>query len=238
MGGPSNHGMATRFTGLLSGHGRRCTVAAMDESQRALLHAYLDEMQRWNARINLTAIPAEQGWEKHVEEAIALLAAANPPPDARAIDVGAGAGVPGVPMAILRPDLRVVLVDSDQRKAAFLTHIAGALPLDNVEVLAERIEDVARRDGMRESFDLAVSRALAPPPVMCELLLPLVRVGGRVATLVGDAPQAAQDAAHAAAECGGDVPRAAAGDVLLIDKVRATPERYPRRAGVPLRKPL
>jgi 16S rRNA (guanine527-N7)-methyltransferase len=210
----------------------------MDEMQRARLHAYLDEMQLWNARINLTAVPAERGWEKHVEEVLALLAAADPPPGARVVDVGTGAGVPGVPMAVLRRDLHVLLVDSDQRKGAFLTHVAGALQLDNVEVLCARIEDVARRDGMREAFDLAVSRALAPPPVMCELLLPLVRVGGRVATLVGDAQQAAAESARAAAECGGDTPRAAAGDVLLIDKVRGTPDRYPRRAGVPLRKPL
>jgi 16S rRNA (guanine527-N7)-methyltransferase len=210
----------------------------MDELQRARLHAYLDEMQLWNARINLTAVPAERGWEKHVEEVLALLAAADPPPGARVVDVGTGAGVPGVPMAVLRRDLHVLLVDSDQRKGAFLTHVAGALQLDNVEVLCARIEDVARRDGMREAFDLAVSRALAPPPVMCELLLPLVRVGGRVATLVGDAQQAAAESARAAAECGGDTPRAAAGDVLLIDKVRGTPDRYPRRAGVPLRKPL
>jgi 16S rRNA (guanine527-N7)-methyltransferase len=210
----------------------------MDEAQRALLHAYLDELQRWNARINLTAVPAERSWDKHVEESRALLAACDPPPGARVVDVGAGGGVPGVPMAILRPDLRVVLVDSDQRKAGFLTHVAGALRLDNVEVLCERIEEVARREGMRESFDAAVSRALAPPPVMCELLLPLVRIGGRVATLVGDAESAARDSARAAAECGGDVPRAAPGDVLLVDKLRATPEQYPRRAGVPLRKPL
>jgi 16S rRNA (guanine527-N7)-methyltransferase len=210
----------------------------MDAQQRAQLRAYLDEMQLWNARINLTAVPAERSWEKHIEEVIALLAAADPPDAARAIDVGAGGGVPGVPMAILRPDMHVVLVDSDQRKAAFLTHVAGALQLANVEVLSERIEDAARRHGMRESFDLAVSRALAPPPVMCELLLPLVRVGGRVATLVGDARQAVVESAHAAAECGGSTPRAAAGDVLLIDKVQPTPDRYPRRAGVPSRKPL
>jgi len=202
------------------------------------LRAYLDELQRWNQRINLTAIPPEQAWDKHIGESLALVDAAQPPQGARVIDVGTGGGVPGIPMAILRPDLHVTLLDSDQRKAAFLTHAAGVLRLDNVDVLCARVEDVAHRDGVREAFDLAVSRALAPPPVMCEFTLPLVRAGGRVATLVGDAHAAAGESAHAAQLLGGGTPQAAPGNVLLIDKLHATPDQYPRRAGVPLRRPL
>lgn len=199
--------------------------------------AYLDELYRWNARINLTAVPREEAEARHLAQSLALLRAVDPPPGARLIDVGSGGGVPGVPIAIARPDLRVVLLDSDQRKAAFLTHAGGALRLDNVEVVCARVEEVARRDGMREAFDVAVSRALAPPPVMCELLLPLVRVGGVAATLLSDADDAARDTARAAQLLGGAPPRAADG-MLLIDKVAPTPDAYPRRAGVPLRKPL
>jgi 16S rRNA (guanine527-N7)-methyltransferase len=210
----------------------------MDGAARERLEAYLADLAFWNQRINLTAVPAELAWEKHVGEAVALLAACSPIEGARVADVGAGGGVPGLPLAILRPDLHVTLIDSDQRKCGFLQHEAGALELRNVAVECARVEDLARREGMREAFDLAVSRALAPPPVMCEFTLPLVRVGGAVATLVGDAVQAARDCAPAAALLGGGVPRAAEGDVLLIDKLRPTPEQYPRRAGVPLRKPL
>jgi 16S rRNA (guanine527-N7)-methyltransferase len=204
----------------------------------AKLHAYLAELELWNRRINLTAIPPEQAWDKHVGETQALLDAAQPPHGARVIDVGAGGGVPGMPMAILRPDLRVTLLDSDQRKAAFLTHVSGSLRLGNVEVVCARVEDVARQDGMREAFDLAVSRALAPPPVMCELTLPLVRVGGLAGALVSDAAPAADGVAGAARVLGGVVLPTAVGGVLLIRKIASTPERYPRRAGVPLRKPL
>jgi 16S rRNA (guanine527-N7)-methyltransferase len=204
----------------------------------AKLHAYLAELELWNRRINLTAIPPEQAWDKHVGETQALLDAAQPPLGARVIDVGAGGGVPGMPMAILRPDLRVTLLDSDQRKAAFLTHVSGSLRLGNVEVVCARVEDVARQDGMREAFDLAVSRALAPPPVMCELTLPLVRVGGLAGALVSDAVPAADGVAGAARVLGGVVLPTAVGGVLLIRKIAPTPERYPRRAGVPLRKPL
>ncbi|HEV7678512.1 MAG TPA: 16S rRNA (guanine(527)-N(7))-methyltransferase RsmG [Candidatus Dormibacteraeota bacterium] len=213
---------------------------ALDDSTRARLLAYLDELQRWNARVNLTAIPAERGWEKHVVETERLhrAVAAHLDAGASVIDIGAGGGVPGIPLAILRPDVRVTLLDSDTRKAGFLTHAAGALQLDNVSVVVARAEEVARRPGVRESFDVAVSRALAPPPVMCELALPLVRVGGVVAALVGDASQAARECARAAQECGGAQPSTAPGDVLLVDKLRATPEAYPRRAGMPLKRPL
>jgi 16S rRNA (guanine527-N7)-methyltransferase len=210
----------------------------MDDGQRARLQAYLDELQRWNERINLTAIPADQAWVKHIGETEALLDAAQPPPGARVIDVGAGGGVPGMPLAILRPDLRVTLLDSDQRKAAFLTHASGALRLGNVEVVCARVEEVAHRAGMREAFDLVVSRALAPPAVMCELTLPLARIGGLVGALVSDAVAASDGVAEAVTVLGGSVSPTAVGGVLLIRKIAPTPQRYPRRAGVPLRKPL
>jgi 16S rRNA (guanine527-N7)-methyltransferase len=210
----------------------------MDEASRGRLQAYLDELARWNTRVNLTAVPAERYWAKHVEEVLALLDAVPLGEPARVVDVGAGGGVPGIPLAILRPDLHVWLVESDLRKAGFLTHAAGTLSLDNVTVLAERAEDVGRRAGLRESFDAAVSRALAPPPVMCELSLPLVCVGGVVAALVTDAPRAAQACAHAADLCGGGAPRGVGDGVLLVEKQRRTPDEYPRRAGVPLRRPL
>jgi 16S rRNA (guanine527-N7)-methyltransferase len=205
---------------------------------RERLRAYLDELGRWNERINLTTVAPERFWDKHVGEVLELLAVCTPPQGGRVVDVGAGGGVPGIPMAVLRPDLHVALLESDQRKAGFLTHVAGVLQLDRVEVLATRAEDAARRDDLRESFDVAVSRAVAPPAVMCELSLPLVRIGGVVAALVGDAEHAAAECARAASLCGGDAPRAAPGGVLLIDKVRATPDEYPRRAGVPVRRPL
>jgi 16S rRNA (guanine527-N7)-methyltransferase len=210
----------------------------VDEATRRRLQDYLDELSRWNARLNLTAVPAERAWTRHVEEVVLLLDACPVPQGAHVVDVGAGGGVPGIPMAILRPDLHVTLLESDRRKAGFLTHAAGLLRLDSVVTLSERAEDVARQRHVRESFDVAVSRAVAPPPVMCELSLPLVRVGGVVAALVGDAPSAVEQCAHAAALCGGGRPRAVHDEVLLLDKERATPPEFPRRAGVPVRRPL
>jgi 16S rRNA (guanine527-N7)-methyltransferase len=172
---------------------------------------YLDELYRWNQRINLTSIPREEAESRHLAEARRLLVHAAPAPGARVVDIGAGGGVPGLVMAILRPDLRVTLIESDRRKAGFLLQAAAVL---------------------------AVSRATASAPVLCELALPLLHAGGRLVVLVADAEADAGIAAAAASACGGGVPAALAPGILSITKVAPTPELYPRRAGMPARRPL
>ena len=161
------------------------------------------------------------------------------------VDVGSGAGLPGIPLKIARPELQVTLIESDQAKAAFLVHACATLGLEDVEVVARRAEDAGRDPRMREKFDVAVARALAPLPVLVELCLPLVRVGGRLlAQKTRDEDPAA--AAHAIELLGGEMsgvlaaPSAAraAGTVVVIDKARPSSQQYPRRPGVPARKPL
>lgn len=161
------------------------------------------------------------------------------------VDVGSGAGLPGIPIKIARPDLEVTLIEADQAKAAFLVHACAALGLEQVAVVARRAEDAGHDPRLREAFDVAVARALAPLPVLVELCLPLVRVGGRLLAQKTEAEDAAA-AARAIQLLGGELsgvlaaPSAArsAGTVVVIDKVRPTPELYPRRPGVPARKPL
>jgi 16S rRNA (guanine527-N7)-methyltransferase len=163
----------------------------------------------------------------------------------RVVDVGSGAGLPGIPIKIARPDLEMTLIEADQAKAAFLVHACAALGLEHVEVVARRAEEAGHDPRLRETFDVAVARALAPLPVLVELCLPLVRVGGRLLAQKTDA-EAAAPAAHAIELLGGELsgvraaPSAArsSGTVVVIDKVRPTPSVYPRRAGVPNRKPL
>ena len=204
----------------------------------ATLDAYLDELDRWSARVNLTSIPRELMWERNVVEVEELLGVAAPPPQSRVVDIGSGGGVPGIVIAILRPDLSVTLLDSDRHKTGFLTHVAGLLSLSGVSVEALRAEDAGRRDGMRERFDLATSRATAPPPVLCELALPLLRIGGSLCALVADAKAARSTCAAAASACGGDVPEAPADGVLRVSKVAPTSGDYPRRPGTPNRHPI
>jgi 16S rRNA (guanine527-N7)-methyltransferase len=205
---------------------------------RELLERYLDELYRWNDRVNLTSVPGESAWGRHIEDSLSLLAAAPPPAGATVVDVGSGAGLPGIPMAVMRPDLRIMLMDSDVRKAGFLTHVAGLLELGNVRVSAARAEVAGRDPASRDRFDVAVSRATAPATALCELALPLVRTGGYLAALVSDAAMAAAECHFASSACGGEFPVAVAPDLLVVGKRTATPAAYPRRTGVPLRNPI
>jgi 16S rRNA (guanine527-N7)-methyltransferase len=202
------------------------------------LRRYLDELYRWNQRINLTSIPREDAESRHLAEARRLLVHAGPAPGARVVDIGAGGGVPGLVMAILRPDLRVTLIESDRRKAGFLLQAAAVCECPQVRVDPRRAEEVGHDPAHREAYDLAVSRATASAPVLCELALPLLHAGGRLVALVADAEADAGIAAAAASACGGGVPAALAPGILSITKVAPTPELYPRRAGMPARRPL
>jgi|SRR5712692_82752 len=161
------------------------------------------------------------------------------------VDVGSGGGLPGLPLKIVRPGLAVTLVEADQGKAAFLVRTCAELGLRDVEVVARRAEDVGHDIRYREAFDVAVARALASMPVLAELCLPLVKVGGRLlAQKTGTEELAA--AQNAIEILGGSaasvLPAASAarasGTVVVIRKIRPTPVGYPRRPGVPKRNPL
>lgn len=213
-------------------------VASGPEGGRAVLRRYLDELYLWNARINLTSIPRAQAEDRHVEETRRLLSVADPEHGARVVDIGSGGGVPGLVLSVLRPDLWVSLVEADRRRAAFLVHASALCGCRRLTVLPRRAEEVGRDPEHRAAYHLAVSRAAAPAPVLFELALPLLREGGRLLALVGDAAAEARRAAAAAHACGGDSPREAAPGILAVTKVAPTPERLPRRPGVPSRHPL
>ena len=166
--------------------------------------------------------------------------------DARkVVDVGSGGGLPGIPLKIVRPELELTLIEADQAKAAFLVHACAQLGLEGVEVLARRAEDSGQDPRLRESFDVAVARALAPMPVLAELCLGLVRVGGRLLAQKTEGEDL--EAAGTAIDIMGGALTAThsapsttrkGGTVVVIDKIRPTPASYPRRPGVPARKPL
>jgi 16S rRNA (guanine527-N7)-methyltransferase len=163
----------------------------------------------------------------------------------RVVDVGSGGGLPGLALKIARTDLRVTLIEADQNKAAFLVQACAKLGLPDVEIIAKRAEEAGHEPRLRESFDLAVARALAPTPVLVELCLPLVRVGGRLLAQKTDKEEAAA-AERAIRLLGGSLEAIVAapstarrsGTVMIVSKVMPTPAIYPRRAGLPARKPL
>lgn len=149
------------------------------------------------------------------------------------MDVGSGAGSPGIPLAAARPDLDFVLLESSRRKCAFLERAAAAFA--NVSVVCERAEEYGAGAG-REAFGTALARALAPPPVAAEWCLPLVREGGRAILYVGPTVEAAA-VATAATELGAEVVDSSPG-LLVLAKVGPTPDRFPRRPGVARKRPL
>ena len=163
------------------------------------------------------------------------------------MDVGTGGGFPGLVLAIAEPALRVTLMDATRKKTAYLERVSAELGLD-VEVLPARAEDAARDSALRESFDVAVCRALGPWPVVLELTLPFCRTGGMLLGQRGADAKAEADAhAKTAALLGGRVVRvervgAEAGlehrHVIKVEKVESTPPRYPRKAGIPAKRPL
>ena len=159
----------------------------------------------------------------------------------RLVDVGSGGGLPGLPLKIVRPDLEVTLVEADQDKAAFLVQASARLKLE-VEVVARRAEDAGHDARYRERFEVAVARALAPMSTLVELCLPFVKVGGRLlAQKTHD-----EEAGYAIEVLGGRLEAVvpapsrarSQGAVVVIRKVAPTPAAYPRRPGVPNRKPL
>lgn len=172
----------------------------------------------------------------HVDDA---LAAAELVREGPAVDVGSGGGSPGIPLAAVRPELQVDLLEAQRRKCSFLTSATVDFP--NVHVVCARAEEHGRGEG-REAYGTAVAQALAQPPVALEWCLPLVRVGGRVILLAGEVD--VERAAAAAEAVGGGAPEivrlpgATRRSLLLVAKVRPTPERFPRRPGAARKRPL
>ncbi|MEI7644291.1 MAG: 16S rRNA (guanine(527)-N(7))-methyltransferase RsmG [Chloroflexales bacterium] len=220
---------------------------ALSAGQVAQFAAYAEELRRWNERINLTAItePVEI-YRRHFLDSLSLARCWGDTP-ASLVDIGSGAGFPGLPLAILRPSLRLTLVESVGKKAEFLRHMKDLLGLAEVRVITSRAEDLGRARGERESHALVTARAVAELRVLVEYGLPLLKVGGRMLVPKGAAVHAEVTAAGRAIKVLGgklvavepvDLPGLDAHAVVIIAKLRATDPHYPRAPGTPSRKPL
>ena len=203
----------------------------------------------YNNRINLTRIVDPQEVAvKHFGDSLTLLSQNELFAGARVIDVGAGAGFPGIPLAIMRPDLQLTLIDSLRKRTHFLTELIEHLAITNVDVVWGRAEDIGQNPKYREKFDGVIARAVAPLNILAELCLPLIKVGGHFWALKGPKADSEVSAADKAITLlGGKV--ASHNSVFLpltedsrslvcILKQSLTPRTYPRKAGVPERQPL
>ncbi len=224
----------------------------LSPEQIAAFETHSREMLSWNQRMNLTAIvdPEDVETRHFLDSLTVVLALQGRLADgARVLDVGAGAGFPGLPLRVLYPRIRVTLLEAVGKKATFLEHLVRGMGLSGVEVIWKRAEDLAREPAHRERYDVALARAVAPMPALAELTLPFCRVGGRVvAQKKGDIGQEMEAAGHAIRVLGGRAPELLPvmvpelGDdhrfLVVIDKARPTPTAYPRRAGAPRKYPL
>ncbi|HOT25709.1 MAG TPA: 16S rRNA (guanine(527)-N(7))-methyltransferase RsmG [Anaerolineaceae bacterium] len=222
----------------------------LSREQIAAFKLFQDELIEWNSRFNLTAIRDKEGIEtKHFLDSLTCLMALDPAASPRSlIDVGTGAGFPGIPLKLILPQLRLTLVESIQKKAGFCVHIVEKLGLRQVQVLAERAEDVGQNPEHRESYDLATARAVAAMPTLVEYLLPLVRIGGLVIMQKGESAQLeALQSEKVIQRLGGKIkvilPVVLPGVVderylVVLEKVARTSAEFPRRTGLPSKQPL
>jgi 16S rRNA (guanine527-N7)-methyltransferase len=221
----------------------------LSERQVRALVIYERELMYWNRKFNLTAIRDEESIRtKHYLDSFSCVLAWKSLPPSRLIDIGTGAGFPGLPLKILYPNLHVTLVESVGKKAMFCQHIVRVLGLEAVEVVQSRAETVGQDPRHRESYDWAVARAVAKLNVLAEYLLPLVKVGGRMLAQKGESgPAEAQAAENAMKILGGKIrniiqvnlPRVVDDRYLIaVEKIAASPPKYPRKPGVPAKTPL
>jgi len=217
--------------------------------QVAALQKYEQELLDWNTRFNLTAIRDSEAIRvKHFLDSMTCLLAMRESVPNRLIDVGTGAGFPGIPLKIIFPNMRLTLVESVGKKADFCEHMVKVLCLDGVEVLTSRAEEIGQAAAHRQQYDWAVACAVATLPVLVEYLLPLVKVGGHALAQKGETAHAeVQAAEHAMHLMGGrlhqilPVTLPGVADeryLVVIDKIAGTPPAYPRRTGVPAKNPI
>lgn len=222
---------------------------SLSEAQQKSFQLYSEQLVAWNQQFNLTAITDPEEIEiKHFLDSLTCLLAMDLQQLDRVVDVGSGAGFPGLPLKIVCPQVQLTLVESNRKKSEFMQHVSNMLGLTNIEVVDARVEDIGKDANFRQQFDWAVARAVASMPVLLEYLLPLLRVGGKGVAQKGDAGLTeVQEAESSMQILGGKLKQvipvelptvAETRYLILFEKVAETPEKYPRRTGIPAKRPL
>ena len=238
----------TRFRTALE-EGLKELRLSVTEAQADQLARFAALVEEGNRQQNLTRITSpEEMAVKHFVDSLSLFLVDFPHSGARFLDVGTGAGFPGIPLAICRPQWDVVLLDSLRKRLAFLESAMNVLGLNNVSTLHARAEDAARNPAYRDSFDVVVSRAVARLPVLLELCLPFVKVGGVFVAMKGSGVEdEVEESGNALAELNGRVRStielslpAGYGQraLVVVEKTGRTKRMFPRRAGIPAKQPL
>ena len=231
--------------------GAACLGIDLDGEQVERFRSYYSELAAWNETVNLTAVSGlEEVQARHFLDSLAV-ASALPATvldgSERLLDVGTGAGFPGLPLKLAYPRINLALLEATAKKTAFLVHVVKTLGLEGVEVVTGRAEDEAHRPEMRERFGAVVSRAVARLDVLAELCLPFCAVGGVMIAQKGPKVEEELRQARNAIDILGGMAKdrgmlvtqpVGIGTLVVIEKQRATPPNYPRRPGIPSKRPL
>lgn len=226
----------------------------LTDSQVGSFQAYYEELVDWNQKFNLTAITEyEQVQIRHFADSLSILLAeearqALGRSDARVIDVGSGAGFPGIPLKLVCPRIRLTLLEATGKKVSFLEHLIARLGLRRATPIQARAEEMGHDPGHRAGYDLALARAVADMAVVAEYTLPFCRPGGWLVAQKGEAgPAEAWAAEKAIRLLGGELRRVLPVELpglpenrslVIVEKVSPTPDLYPRRPGMPSKRPL
>ena len=219
----------------------------LSEIQLKQFYNYMNLLIEWNKKINLTAIiEPDEIILKHFVDSLTISKYISD--GTRVVDVGTGAGFPGIPLKIYRQDIEITLLDSLQKRINFLDEVIRELNLEKIETIHSRVEDFGKDKKYREKFDIATSRAVANLATLSEYLLPLVKVGGKVISMKGSLIEEELELSKNAIKIlGGKVEKVdefnlpnsdISRNIILINKIKETPNKYPRKAGEPSKKPL
>lgn len=219
----------------------------LTDSQLNAFETYYDMLIDRNKVMNLTAITEfDEVMDKHFLDSVYLFRSIKLEADYKLIDIGTGAGFPGIPLKIVFPELKITLLDSLNKRVGFLNDLIEELNLNNIEAIHGRAEDIARDKAYRASYDIAVSRAVANLSTLSEYCLPFVKIGGKfVSYKSGDCADEVDNAKAAIQLLGGKINKIDefsysnnSRSFIVIDKVMNTSSKYPRKAGLPSKKPL
>lgn len=219
----------------------------INEEQIKSFEKYMNLLLEWNEKINLTAITQpEEVKLKHFVDSLTVLKYIND--DDKVIDIGTGAGFPGIPLKIMKENTKITLLDSLNKRINFLNIVIETLNLSNIQAIHGRAEEIARNKLYREKYDVTVSRAVANLSTLSEYMLPFVKVGGKCICMKGaNVNEEIEKAKNAIKELGGEIERVDnfylsdndnERNIIIIRKVKETSSKYPRKAGMPSKEPL
>ena len=235
-----------KFKEVMKFYGEKIDIMFNDE-QLDKFYAYMNLLLEWNEKINLTAITdPEEVILKHFIDSLTINKYIEK--NKSIVDVGTGAGFPGIPLKIYRPDIKVTLVDSLNKRINFLNEVISSLKLNNIFTVHSRIEDFGKNNKYRQNFDYVTARAVANLSVLSEYLIPVAKIDGKCICMKGsNIEEEINNSKNAIDILGGKIEKVdefylADSDIyrniILIKKIKNTPSKYPRKAGVPVKEPL